>query len=217
MSRYHINPQTGNPGVCHAKKSCPFGDLQSDHYDSKEEARKGYEQQQAESMTGASKKASTQGIKETSAPWDNIEVTGQSFDEAMQEAQALAEGGKFAVVHRWLNASGEVDESDEPVEDDYEDADEYDDALADWESEREWDPDTATEVDGSYSVITYDSEEDFKTQRNSADFSYQYGSGNAIMKYDTEKDGVIESDIDIDPYNQGRGFHSTLYLVRPKG
>jgi hypothetical protein len=44
MARYHINPKTGNPGVCHAKNKCPFGDIQSDHYDSKEDARKGYEQ-----------------------------------------------------------------------------------------------------------------------------------------------------------------------------
>jgi hypothetical protein len=44
MARYHINPKTGNPGVCHAKNKCPFGDIQSDHYDSKEGARKGYEQ-----------------------------------------------------------------------------------------------------------------------------------------------------------------------------
>jgi hypothetical protein len=47
MPKYHINPTTGNTGVCHAKKSCPFGDMESDHYPSKEAARLGYEKQNA--------------------------------------------------------------------------------------------------------------------------------------------------------------------------
>ena len=42
MPRYHINNK-GNPGVCHATKSCPFGDLLGDHYNSAEEARIAYE------------------------------------------------------------------------------------------------------------------------------------------------------------------------------
>jgi len=42
MSAYHINPKTGNPGVCHAKKACPFGD-KFEHYSTKEEARDAYE------------------------------------------------------------------------------------------------------------------------------------------------------------------------------
>lgn len=40
---YHINPQTGEPGPCRARKSCPFGDLEADHYGSAEEARAAYE------------------------------------------------------------------------------------------------------------------------------------------------------------------------------
>ena len=43
MARYHINPRTGNPGICRAKKSCPFGDLATAHYSSKTEARRAYE------------------------------------------------------------------------------------------------------------------------------------------------------------------------------
>jgi hypothetical protein len=46
MARYHINPKTGNPGICRATKVCPFGDLQSDHYSSTSEARDAYETQQ---------------------------------------------------------------------------------------------------------------------------------------------------------------------------
>lgn len=46
MAQYHINPQTGNPGVCRAAKACPFGppDL---HYKSPDEARLAYENDHA--------------------------------------------------------------------------------------------------------------------------------------------------------------------------
>lgn len=43
MARFHINPNTGTPGVCRAAVACPFGDLQNDHFDSAEAARAAYE------------------------------------------------------------------------------------------------------------------------------------------------------------------------------
>ena len=47
---FHINPATGEPGKCSAVvKSCPFGG-ESEHYESKDAARKAYET----SMAGAS-------------------------------------------------------------------------------------------------------------------------------------------------------------------
>lgn len=42
MARYHINPETGNPGFCRAKKNCPFGG-DNDHFPTREEARKAAE------------------------------------------------------------------------------------------------------------------------------------------------------------------------------
>lgn len=42
MARIHINDQ-GNPGICHAKVKCPFGDMLTEHFDSKEEALLAYE------------------------------------------------------------------------------------------------------------------------------------------------------------------------------
>jgi hypothetical protein len=43
MARYHINPETGNPGKCSAQAgNCPFGDDLA-HYSSPEEAREAYE------------------------------------------------------------------------------------------------------------------------------------------------------------------------------
>jgi len=43
MAKYHINPTTGEPGQCKARKSCPFGDLENDHYTSAEAAREAFE------------------------------------------------------------------------------------------------------------------------------------------------------------------------------
>lgn len=43
---YHVNPKTGEPGICKAAKSCPFGGLEV-HYTSPEAARAAYENSQA--------------------------------------------------------------------------------------------------------------------------------------------------------------------------
>lgn len=45
MAKYHINPETGNPGVCRATKQCRFGSA-NEHYGSKDEARAAYERSQ---------------------------------------------------------------------------------------------------------------------------------------------------------------------------
>ena len=43
MAKYHINPKTGNPGVCRAQEGkCPFG-AADEHYSSPQEARLAYE------------------------------------------------------------------------------------------------------------------------------------------------------------------------------
>lgn len=46
MLKYHVNPATGNPGLCAATVSCPFGDLENDHYTSREAAQNAYEKSQ---------------------------------------------------------------------------------------------------------------------------------------------------------------------------
>lgn len=43
MIKYHISPRTGEPMKCIAKGKCPFGDLETDHYPSKDEARAAFE------------------------------------------------------------------------------------------------------------------------------------------------------------------------------
>ena len=45
MARYHYNPSTGEPGYCRAKPgNCPFLAQGSVHFDTKEGARRGYEE-----------------------------------------------------------------------------------------------------------------------------------------------------------------------------
>lgn len=42
MAKYHINAK-GEPGLCKARTSCPFGDFKTEHYSSADEAREAYE------------------------------------------------------------------------------------------------------------------------------------------------------------------------------
>ena len=42
MTRFHLTPE-GEPGICKARTKCPYGDMDKDHYGSKEEARQAYE------------------------------------------------------------------------------------------------------------------------------------------------------------------------------
>ncbi len=45
MARYHINPATGDVGLCRARKNCPFGDFEHDHYATPEAARAAFEKE----------------------------------------------------------------------------------------------------------------------------------------------------------------------------
>lgn len=53
MAKFHINPSTGNANKCSATKQCPFGDLDADHYATKEEATRAYESKMAASLFSA--------------------------------------------------------------------------------------------------------------------------------------------------------------------
>lgn len=49
---YHVNAK-GETGRCRAKVSCPFGDLESEHYATQEEARAAYEAKQGSGLASA--------------------------------------------------------------------------------------------------------------------------------------------------------------------
>lgn len=46
MARYHVNPETGDPGPCRARKNCPFGGDEI-HFDNAARARENYERLQS--------------------------------------------------------------------------------------------------------------------------------------------------------------------------
>jgi len=58
MTRYHIN-DAGNPGQCEAKIKCRFGDLETEHYGSREEAAQAYEEKQEKEIQEARKALDT--------------------------------------------------------------------------------------------------------------------------------------------------------------
>lgn len=60
MPKFHINPKTGNPGACKAMVSCPYGDLDSDHYGSAEEARAAYEEKTGLTVVAAHRKGAVE-------------------------------------------------------------------------------------------------------------------------------------------------------------
>ena len=60
MARYHINPKTGKPGVCRATKSCPFGDMEADHYPSVAAAQAAFEEAMHTSVTPPASKLTPQ-------------------------------------------------------------------------------------------------------------------------------------------------------------
>ncbi len=67
MARYHINPHTGNPGVCRAKNNCPYGNLETEHFDSQEAARAAYESGQLDSAFATLRKTTAQVVDEVLA------------------------------------------------------------------------------------------------------------------------------------------------------
>ena len=100
--RYHLNPRTGNPGQCKAVKSCPFGDLKDDHYESKEEARAEYERR------------SSAGLPLTKRPLSvpreevlNPAAIPELFDRMLEEGYVFNERHRAEQLHELNSREGE--------------------------------------------------------------------------------------------------------------
>lgn len=82
MPKFHINPETGDPGTCSAKIQCRFGS-ESEHYNSPDEARNAYEEKQSSSFQKAVKN-----------DWDirseRKQLLKRQTDEIRAEAESLA-------------------------------------------------------------------------------------------------------------------------------
>jgi hypothetical protein len=86
-NKYHINPETGRPNQCHAKIQCRFGG-ESDHYDSKEEARAGYEKNMKDETVSKGLKKSSGESKEKNLRREQLAQNERSNREAKEKLTA---------------------------------------------------------------------------------------------------------------------------------
>lgn len=102
MGKFHINPETGEPGPCSAKPgNCRFGQ-DDDHYTSSNDARKGYEAQMSgDKSTLAGIKKYKPSIKEkisaAKRSHDNFrKIKDPANGYITKEGNVTAEGRKLA-------------------------------------------------------------------------------------------------------------------------
>ncbi len=68
MAKYHVNPASGEPGLCRARKSCPFGRA-DEHFSSKELAREAFEYSQEAFSKPLKNSAATEIALSSSLAW----------------------------------------------------------------------------------------------------------------------------------------------------
>lgn len=100
MAKYHVNPETGNPGKCSAKIVCPFGG-EENHFKSTTLARRAYELYHEEGRDSIRK-----------STWADVEAKIPHLDPGLSLYDQLAflgfergsEGAKTALAWRkfWL-------------------------------------------------------------------------------------------------------------------
>lgn len=86
MTRYHINPATGDPGVCRATTSCPFGDMETDHFGSKDEARAAAEKRLASEYTPDLTKESPLSIDSALAELYSEQIRVMELEKSREQA-----------------------------------------------------------------------------------------------------------------------------------
>lgn len=82
--RYHINPKTGNPGICRAQYSCRFGSIDRDHFETKDQARAYFEQKMNDIQADEKeviKSLESRLIREEECDFDYIEFAVTSIKE----------------------------------------------------------------------------------------------------------------------------------------
>ena len=82
MSKYHVNPATGNAGPCNAIHGhCPFGDSEH-HYETAEDARAAFEKDMASAPARNLSKRKQRAIEEFHNDWASL---GYTVEEEMTE------------------------------------------------------------------------------------------------------------------------------------
>ena len=95
MARYHINPETGRPNQCTAKVQCRFGS-DTQHFDSKEAARSGYEKQmEGQTVSGGLKKTSEAPAKKPLFDPKVVEVANKEIEKLSNFAVSIQLASDF--------------------------------------------------------------------------------------------------------------------------
>jgi len=84
MSKYHINPETGEPGLCSASiRDCPLGGSEAEHYETKAEARRAYEEiQKTNSMTTSTKKSKNSSLPQKDKEFIPADLGAVSYNKS---------------------------------------------------------------------------------------------------------------------------------------
>ena len=161
-------------------------------------------------------------VFEAPANWANATASvAGSFEDCQAEARRLTLEGKFAVVEAYYDGTmADYEFKTEPFEDDFDDPDEYEEAREEYEdwyenqSVSSYTYPEDVELKSyylSYSVNEFASREEFEEKLKDGS-TPQYGSGNSIIGFNNkEKNGKVASDVDVDPYNEGRVFNYELF------
>lgn len=100
MLKYHLSPKTGNPGVCKAKYKCAFGDIETEHYESRELARQAYEQK----MQSVSLAATPSRMKIQSS--EEFQAILQDYDSKNPKSKpSVPSGNEFTISSDKLRKS----------------------------------------------------------------------------------------------------------------
>lgn len=99
MPRYHVNPVSGNPGLCKAVYTCPFGDKETAHFDTPEGASRFFEQTQDSFAPPKKKRGSVYRIGSLTPAtlhFADLEQMIRKMDEARPEGRQGRAGALFA-------------------------------------------------------------------------------------------------------------------------
>lgn len=95
--KFHVNPQTGDPGPCRALSNCPFGGDEV-HYDSLSSARAGYESSMKalgfETLTTLSEQRS----EWRSIPWDERKALLNKFARTLMSKTSVKKRRRLIIL-----------------------------------------------------------------------------------------------------------------------
>jgi hypothetical protein len=107
MAKYHVNPESGEVSACRARKACPFGDMDKDHYSSKDEARKSFERTMGNEAFDSFKKSHVESVNNTyNFPSYKAGAAKSAIDKANRRAERAGIAERFTYAIRTYDVKG---------------------------------------------------------------------------------------------------------------